>query len=40
MAKNGHLREKGITSAQNYLKGCMEGSEEELDTGESLWGRL
>ena len=38
MAKNGHLREKGITTAQDYLEGCMEESEEELDTGESLCG--
>ena len=38
MAKNGHLIEKAITTAQDYLEGFMEESEEELDTDESLSG--
>ena len=39
MAKNGHLTERAITTAQDYLDGFMEESKEELDTDESLWGR-
>ena len=38
MAKNGHLIEKAITTAQDYQEGFMEESEEELDTDESLSG--
>ena len=38
MAKNGHLTERAITTAQDYLEGFMEESEEELDTDESLSG--
>ena len=38
MAKNGHLIEQAITTAQDYLEGFMEESEEELDTDESLSG--
>ena len=34
MAKNGHLTESAIETAQDYLEGFMEESEEELDTGE------
>ena len=36
MAKNGHLTERAITTAQDYLDGFMEESKEELDTDESL----
>ena len=36
MAKNGHLTERAITTAQDYLEGFMEESEEKLDTDESL----
>ena len=38
MVKNGHLIERAITTAQDYLEGFMEESEEELDTDESLSG--
>ena len=38
MAKNGHLTERAITTAQDYLDGFMEESKEELDTDESLSG--
>ena len=39
MAKNGHLTERAITTAQDYLDGFMEESNwEELDTDESLSG--
>ena len=39
MAKNyGHLIERAITTAQDYLEGFMEESKEELDTDESLSG--
>ena len=38
MAKNGHLTERAIATAQDYLEGFMEKSEEELDTGKSLSG--
>ena len=38
MAKNGHLIEQAITTAQDYLEGFMEESEEEMDTDESLSG--
>ena len=38
MAKNGHLIVRAITTAQDYLEGFMEESEEELDTDESLSG--
>ena len=38
MAKNGHLIEKAITTAQDYQEGFMEESEEELHTDESLSG--
>ena len=38
MVKNGHLIERAITTAQAYLEGFMEESEEELDTDESLSG--
>ena len=38
MAKNGHLTERVITTAQDYLNGFMEQSKEELDTDESLSG--
>ena len=38
MAKNGHLIEQAITTAQDYQEGFMEESEEELDTDESLSG--
>ena len=39
MAKNGHLTERAITTAQDYLDGFVEESEEELDTDdESLSG--
>ena len=31
MAKNGHLIERAITTAQDYQEGFMEESEEELD---------
>ena len=34
MAKNGHLTERAIATAQDCLEGFMEESEEELDTGE------
>ena len=34
MAKNGHLTERAIATAQDYLEGFMEENEEELDTGE------
>ena len=37
-AKNGHLIVRAITTAQDYLEGFMEESEEELDTDESLSG--
>ena len=33
MAKNGHLTERAIATAQHYLEGFMEENEEELDTG-------
>ena len=36
MANNGHLTERAIATAQDYLEGCMEKSEEELDTDKSL----
>jgi len=37
--KDGHLTERAITTAQDYLDGFMEESEEELDTDdESLAG--
>ena len=38
MAKNGHLTERAITTAQDYLDGFMEESKEELDTDKSLSG--
>ena len=38
MAKNGHLIERAIPTAQDYQEGFMEESEEELDTDESLSG--
>ena len=38
MVKNGHLIERTITTAQDYLEGFMEESEGELDTDESLSG--
>ena len=38
MAKNGHLTERAITTAQDYLDGFMEEIKEELDTDESLSG--
>ena len=38
MAKNGHLTERTITTAQDSLEGFMEESEEELDTDKSLFG--
>ena len=38
MAKNGHLIEKAITTAQDYQEGFMEESEEELDTDGSVSG--
>ena len=38
MAKNGHLIVRAITTAQDYLEGFMEESEEDLDTDESLSG--
>ena len=38
MAKNGHLTERAIATAQDYLEGFMEKSEEELDTNKSLSG--
>ena len=38
MAKNGHLTERAITTAKDYLGGFMEESKEELDTDESLSG--
>ena len=38
MAKNGHLIEQAITTAQDYQEGFMEESEEELDTDESPSG--
>ena len=38
IAKNGHLTERAITTAQDYLDGFMEESKEELDTDESLSG--
>ena len=39
IAKNGHLTERAITTAQDYLDGFMEESNwEELDTDESLSG--
>ena len=38
MAKNGHLTERAITTAQDYLEGFMEESKEELDTDLSLPG--
>ena len=39
MAKNGHLTERAITTAQDYLDGFIEESNwEELDTDESLSG--
>ena len=36
IAKNGHLTERAIRTAQDYLDGFMEESKEELDTDESL----
>ena len=36
MAKNGHLTERAITIAQDYLEGFIEESKEDLDTDESL----
>ena len=36
MAKNGHLTERAIETAQDYLEGFMEKSEEELNTDKSL----
>ena len=38
MAKNDHLTERAITTAQDHLDGFMEESKEELDTDESLSG--
>ena len=38
MAKNGHLTERAITTAQDYLESFMEESKEELETDESLSG--
>ena len=38
MAKIGHLTERAIATAQDYLEGFMEKSEEELDTDKSLSG--
>ena len=38
MAKNGHLIERAIPTAQDYQEGFMEESEEELDTDKSLSG--
>ena len=38
MAKNGHLIEQAITTAQDYQEGFMEENEQELDTDESLSG--
>ena len=38
MAKNGHLTERAIATAQDYLEGFMEKSEEQLDTDKSLSG--
>ena len=38
MAKNSHLIERAIPTAQDYQEGFMEESEEELDTDESLSG--
>ena len=38
IAKNGHLTERAIRTAQDYLDGFMEESKEELDTDESLSG--
>ena len=38
MAKNGYLTKREITTAQDYLEGSMEESEEKLDTDESLSG--
>ena len=36
MAKNGHLTERAITTAQGYQEGFVKG-EEKLDTDESLY---
>ena len=38
--KNGHLTERAIATAQHYLEGFMEESEEELDTDRSLSGEI
>ena len=37
MAKNGHLTERAITTAQAYQEGFVKEGEEELDTYESLY---
>ena len=38
MAKNGHLTERAITIAQDYLEGFMDESKEDLNTDERLSG--